>query len=474
MTRILGTAARDAGAPPGGSPTRTRFGPVDELSCYYDRPGEPNNVHLEAALPGHLDQRAFREAVAATLAAQPRARARRAGGGWWRRGFDWEYPPAPDVDPVVCTTWSDQEELAGQRASFLASAPPLDSSPPLRLLLAAGPGADCVILNAHHAALDGISCLQLLFLVAHHYSGAPQGGPGGPPREPASSPAGGAQLSGGAPPAPASPPAPATKGHLFPTATARIAADHGGAAARRDETGYGFQMMTWPRIPSLPRVPGAPAVTVNDVLIAAMVVTIGRWNQLHGGDDHPIRITMPLGGRAAHAGDPGNELTLGNLSRLAAITAQPPPTGAGPDGWGGQLVADVARQTRNAKDHPGAQVDPLSRALVAAWCPACVKRGVLRAIMATLGPLACDTSLISNLGSLADPPRFGRAAPDQMWFSTAAHMPRGLSLGVVTTGGRLHLCFRYRRALFDEAAAARFADIYAAVLSALTSAGPER
>jgi hypothetical protein len=46
-------------------------------------------------------------------------------------------------------------------------------------------------------------------------------------------------------------------------------------------------------------------------------------------------------------------------------------------------------------------------------------------------------------------------------------MPRGLSAGAVTAGGRLQVCFRYRRALFDEAAAREFAALYAAVLAGM-------
>ena len=55
----------------------TPFSVVDELSCYYDAPGEPNNVHLEVRLPGLLDEAAFRAAAAEVLARVPRARARR-------------------------------------------------------------------------------------------------------------------------------------------------------------------------------------------------------------------------------------------------------------------------------------------------------------------------------------------------------------------------------------------------------------
>ncbi len=134
------------------------------------------------------------------------------------------------------------------------------------------------------------------------------------------------------------------------------------------------------------------------------------------------------------------------------------------------LVADVAAQTRQAKQQAGSQVDPASRALAAAWCPPAVKRGVLRLALRTAGPLLCDTSLVSNLG-VVGPPRFGAATATGMWFSTSAHMPRGLSVGAVTVGGRLHLCLRYRRALFSEPSAARFAGLYAAALGNLTSQG---
>ena len=163
--------------------TTTPFGLTDELSCYYDTPAEPCNVHVEVRVPGHLDEPALHRAVHAALAAQPRAVARRAPGSRWQRRYTWERPAHLDTDPLTTATWADERDLAQQRARFLAAAPPLEQSPPLRLLLAAGPGEDRVILNAHHAALDGISCLDLLRAVAAHYPvtedlGAPGPRPG--------------------------------------------------------------------------------------------------------------------------------------------------------------------------------------------------------------------------------------------------------------------------------------------------------
>jgi len=427
---------------------RAPFGIADQLSCYYDAPAEPCNVHVEVRVPGNLDSGALRDATAAALAAQPRALVRRAPGAWWRR-YAWEVPGQPDCDPVTTAAWAGEDELARVRARFLSAAPPLRSSPPLRILLAAGPGEDRVILNAHHAALDGLSSLELLRSIAGHY-------PGGAAADPPAGPvAPDAPLQ-----APAAPPPGAGRGAAERAQqghAARIAADRepGRAAGL---PGYGFVLLPGRPVPA-GRHPGGG--TVNDVLIAALVLAIARWNSAHGRPAGLIRITMPVNARPQ-----GQAGTAGNLSRLTTVSV-PAPSGGG-DLAG--LVADVAAQTRPAKQQAGPQVDPASRALAAAWCPPAVKRGVLRLALRTAGPLLCDTSLVSNLG-VVGPPRFGAATATDMWFSTSAHMPRGLSVGAVTVGGRLHLCLRYRRALFSEPSAARFAGLYATALGNLTSQG---
>ena len=106
--------------------------------------------------------------------------------------------------------------------------------------------------------------------------------------------------------------------------------------------------------------------------------------------------------------------------------------------------------------------------------PTSVKRHMVRLAVRCLGRLECDTSLLSNLGNISDAPRFGVLSPARMWFPTSAHMPRGLSVGAITVDGQLQLCFRYRNALFDAAAAHGFATEYAAALAALagTEVGP--
>ena len=412
-------------------------------------------------MPGHLDEKALRLAVGTALAAQPRAMVRRAPVSWWRRGRQWEQPEFPDIDPVAAAGWADEDDLGRVRSGFLSVSPALNSSPPLRILLATGPGEDRVILNAHHAALDGISCLELLRTVSRHYRD-PAAHAIAPPAAPAAEP-----LPRGAAAPPVHQPragagrtstsrAPAAQrlASALPRPATRIAADHQGSAGRRGRPGYGFRLLRMP-VPTIASQRRKPHPTVNDLLIAALIVTVGRWNSGHRRSPGRIRITMPVNARP-----PGQAAATGNLSRLTAVTAFAP-TGSHDLAT---LLEDVAAQTRWAKDHAGPQVDPLSRALAQARCPAGVKRRLLRLALRTAGPLLCDTSLVSNLGLVAEPPRFGQAEATGMWFSTSAHMPRGLSVGAVSVGGQLHRCLRSRCALFSEAAASEFAGAYAAAL----------
>jgi len=459
------TAVRH-GPPPAGHRT---FGVMDELNCYFDSPAEPNNVHVEVWLPGHLDPDRLRDAVTAMLADQPRAGARRADRSWWRSGYAWEFPPQADVDPVSTARWRTEADLDLARARFLATAPPLDRSPPFRLLLARGPGRDSLILNAHHAAFDGRSCLRLLRLIADRYGvGRPAEpdrtdlvrAPGGPPGRPQPP---GKQSSGTRPPASQVPGnhSPVRRFRLPVRRTARIASRHASGRRPRRAPGYGFALLGWPGVPAAPQSANEQRVTVNDLLIAALIRAIVRWNASAHRRPGRVRISMPVDVRPPGRGD-----ELGNLSRLCTVAADPVSTAV--------LTAVVASQTRRAKHQPGPPVSPAQAAVAKAPLPTSVKRRVMRLAVRCLGRLECDTSLLSNLGNITDAPRFGMLSPARMWFSTSAHMPRGLSVGAITVDGQLQLCFRYRNALFDAAAAHDFATEYAAALATLagTEAGP--
>jgi NRPS condensation-like uncharacterized protein len=432
-----------------GELPRSPFDRIDELSCYYDTPAEPNNVLCEVLVPGAIDYPTLRRAVDGALAATPRARGRMAAGGRFRRRYTWEFPAAASIDPLSRTTWSNEHELLTARVRFMARSPSLRTSPPVRLLLATGPDASCLMLNAHHAALDGISCAELLRDIADCYRALT---------------ANSARTAICAEPVPAAPLRPLPSGtpasyqpsrmrraagpvrrHLI----ARIAPEHARVNRRDEGDGCGLRLLL---VPSVPRMSGA---TVNDALVAALIATISRWNAARGRPPAPIRITVPVNVR-----EPGQRKAAGNHTRMATVTVGPR-TAAGDLP---ALTAAVAGQTSVIRQagRLTASAGPLG--LAPGWCPVGLKRLAVRIALRGLGSLVCDTSMLSNLGNIPDPPWSGPGGPVRMAMSTPVHMPRGLSVGAMTADGQLQLCFRYRYALFDDAAAARFVATYAAAL----------
>ncbi len=425
---------------------REAFSVADELTCYYDRAAEPANVHVEARVAGHLDQAVLRAAVRAVLAAEPGLLVRRAGTGWSRHFF-WERAVTPADDPVTVESYGDEGELAGLRSAAISRSPGLDDPPPLNLLLAVGPPGDVLLLNAHHARFDGLASLRLLQAVAAEYTRLGGG-------EPAPTLPGRSASAEARPAGTAALPVPARAGR---GRVARIAAAPEAGCSAGATDGYGLHQLSWDGLAPGSGRRGAGR-TVNDLLIAAMIDAISGWNAAHGARRADlVKITMPVGDRAqlSSSGE------WANRSRLTSVTAR-----AG--GWetGEQLLTEVAAQTRYAKEHPGPQVGFVSRAVARAPVPTGIKRLVVRAAVVGAGNFLADSSLVSNLGVI-EPLAFGGAQAESVWFSTSAHMPRGLSLGAVSCGDGLRLTFRYRRALLTDAAAARFADRYLEALDRL-------
>jgi NRPS condensation-like uncharacterized protein len=440
------------------APGRTRFAIADELTCYYDRPDEPANVHLEAQVEGRIDESALRQAVAGVIAEHRGLRVRQADTGAWRRGYYWEHSAAADRDPVRSASQADEAELARLRSAFLSEAPPLRQAPPFELLLASWPAGDALIINAHHARFDGLSVLRLLREVAARYRHLTSA-PAGDDRPSSGSERPGSQATGPVSAGPTDDQSATRSGGLRVAGRGRIARVAGQleAGSPGGLPGYGAELMTWDGLPDAAEFRTSAGCSINDLLIAALILTISDWNLAHGARPGLIQVTMPVGDQAQG----GPEGQWANRSRLTAVGARMRPdlTTAG-------LISEVAAQTRQAKRQPGAQVDGFSRALTAAPVPVAVKQLLLRTALLLAGPFVCDSSLISNLGVVA-PVSFGAAGDARIWFSTSAHLPRGLSLGAATAGDELRLVFRYRLALFGAEAAGEFAGRYRERLDAI-------
>ncbi|MEL0028980.1 MAG: hypothetical protein VW625_10050 [Perlucidibaca sp.] len=123
----------------------------------------------------------------------------------------------------------------------------------------------------------------------------------------------------------------------------------------------------------------------------------------------------------------------------------------------------VCALTTRLKEEGGANtlIDLLA---VPQGLPAFIKKR-LRDIAPVMERTSIDTAVLSNLGLLQAAPSFGDAGVvREIWFSPPGLMPLGVSVGAASMDGRLFLTIRYRRAQFDAAAAAAFADIYRGIL----------
>jgi NRPS condensation-like uncharacterized protein len=240
----------------------------------------------------------------------------------------------------------------------------------------------------------------------------------------------------------------------------RIAPQAGGP----DRPGYGFVLIsdTVTRPAPAPG-PGAPRPTVNDLLVAALCLTIDRWNAAHGRASGQISVTIPVNGRTADQRWQGD----GNRSWLIRVVTSPARRASAD-----ALLTWVAGQTQAARERGRTGgTDALSRLLATAWAPVPVKRRTARLVRGLAAPVLTDTSLVSNLGVLPEPPTFDGSGTEPLWLAPPCPMPRGLSVGAVTVAGRLHLSVRYRLALMDEAAAEDFMACFQAAIAELARPG---
>ena len=437
-------------------PASWPLAPIEELDLYLESAADPSLIQLELLVGGHLDVAVLAAALARVLAADPAARRHLAATSRWRRRLRWEAgAPGQDDGALTVATWRSPGQLAALREWVSAwPIPPRDRT--VRLILAAGPEHDVVILQTHHAAFDGISSLALLAAIGAAY------------RERAG------DLASSGPqavsPLPARPfgtagPARTRGADRIPRALTRIAARLPGAAtriaahsARPDRPGYGCVQRSLP-VPRPAREGSGPFPTVNDLLVAALIRTVDRWNTAHGRRSGRIRVSVPVSdrGRQNRWADPGNQTRLIRVTARGRERADP-----------GRLLAHVAAQTRAAKERPTAGLDATSRLLATGWAPAALKCPAVRLARRIAAPLCTDTALLSNLGAIPCPPCFSGSGTEPLWFSGPARMPRGLSVGALTIAGALHLCVHYRHALLDRDAAADFTALYCEALGELT------
>jgi len=450
--------ARDGTDGPIRPPVRVPFPVVDEVARHCLQEEEPETVHIEVHLPGRLDPDRLRRAFTEALHRHPRILMREAPGPWYRRRYEWELTPGPDVE-VVSFPPPSRDALRDARTRALLTAPPLSASPPIRLEVVAGAGpavgseaTDAVgepaptaghraagptsghpapkgtvlFLTINHTALDGPACLRILATAAELYGGKDDA-PAAPPVRPP-------DATG-----PTDVDTPSTW-----TPPARVA--HG---APEPSPGNGLLVTEL----SVPRRPKGSPYTVNDQLMATTALMIAHWNREHGAHPRPLRITMPVDDRPR-----GADMPIGNGTRLVEVTFAPQELDA--DRMG-ELLRRTANRTRALKSVDRPQLGHGAALLTAPVVPVAWRAAVTRGLRRAAGPWT-STTLLSNIGRIPYALDFGETAgrAHAVWFSAPARMPRGLTVTTASTAGRLHLALRWSRTLLSHGDGAHLRDLF--------------
>ncbi|MGI5460866.1 condensation protein [Streptomyces sp. CA-249302] len=413
--------------PAGAEPAvRVPFPVVDEVSRHCLQEEEPETIHIEVHLPGRLDGARLRRAFTEALRSHPRILMREVPRPWYRRHYEWELTPDPDVE-VVGFPAPGRGALERARDRALDLAPPLLDSPPVRLEVVSEHNGTVLVLTVHHTALDGPACLRVLATTAEIYGGR-DNSPAAPPVRPAEVP---------------QEPADTASSWIPP---ARVAQ---GTPGRSPGNGLLVTELTLPNRPK-----GSP-YTVNDQLMVATALMIAQWNREHGARPRPMRITMPVDDRPRDATMP-----IGNGTRLVDVPFAAEELDRAHDDMPGLLRRTAAR-TRALKSRPRPQLGKGAALLTAPWAPVAARAALTRGLRRAAAPWT-STTLLSNIGRVPYPLDFGEEAggAQAVWFSAPARMPRGLTVTTASTAGRLHLALRWSRALLDHGDGARLRDLF--------------
>jgi NRPS condensation-like uncharacterized protein len=420
---------------------------LDELYLNLDRGNEPWTVHYELRLTQHLDAGRLADAISAATERHPLARARLASWRFQDHGYEWEIADSLGAVPMSVVECRDEAALEDERERLFRYSPSLETAPPFALLLARRPDGDSLVLNLHHAAGDGVSAARLMLSIMRAYAGDDDPVPALDPLavhdvRPLS-----VARSAGERRARRRALARGAWRPVLPTA--RVARDGGD-----DRPAYGFELIGLTREESDALLARHPAgTTVNDVLLAALAVAVGRWNAQHGRCQSLIALTMPVNLRPPE----WRSEVVSNFATWVTIWIRLEP---GEDL--SSVVDRVSRRTRAVKRERlgGLAVDLLEvpgKLMIAA------KRW-LQYLKPLTGDVVVDTASLSNLGRLAALPSQFDGATTAVGFSPPGQMPLGVTIGAATLDDRLHLTLRYRHAQFDRAAALRFSELYRAVL----------
>lgn len=414
---------------------------LDEHFLHSDSARHPMSVHVEIRVSGRIDAGRLRSAIGSAIQLHPMARARLGPTDLSSKTLTWEITPELEFDPLTVVASDTPEELQYAREQMVGIRVPLEASPPFRVYLVRYPGGDYLILNVHHAAGDGLGTLRLMRSILRAY--ADEKDPGGSIDPLAAREVGTIlqldddeqrkerlknllpQLG-------------QFIGKLAPIEPA------GGS----DRAGYGLHYLYLdPGEVAQLKPKRHVAGSVNDLLVAAMHLSIERWNAGHDGEIGNCRVMIPVNLRPREW---WHEVFC-NYS-LAFQTSSNPRQRKTPE----KLMQTIVQRTTIAKEK-GFAASLLEPLALTTKVPIWLKR------LLTPSPDSVPTMnvVLSNVGNLKERFSMGDAGDViEFWFSPPMFMSDGLGMGASGYQGALHLCFRYEHTLMSVDAISDFADIY--------------
>ncbi|MGH3976309.1 MAG: hypothetical protein ACRDS9_23750 [Pseudonocardiaceae bacterium] len=196
---------------------------------------------------------------------------------------------------------------------------------------------------------------------------------------------------------------------------------------------------------------GPPGISINDVLLAALHLTVQVWNSKHGAPTGRVGVQMPINVCPA---DRAWEV-VSNLTSMVSVST-------GPDDRVDLTTATAAVVEQTSEIRRNNRAYGLYDLLdVTRKAPLAVKRAVPKLIHLT-GDRFVDTAMLSNLGRLPEPPTLPNgdgSEPPELWFSPPCDSACSVAVGVATIEQRLTLVTRYRYDQFDADAAEGFTDL---------------
>jgi NRPS condensation-like uncharacterized protein len=418
-----------------------RLTAIDEGILLWEEASVPWNIQLDVSAP-RLDPERLRAAYDVALAHHELASCSVQPDG--RGGWAWVRSPSPvDIGPIEVVECADDEAVEHLRSAQLDAAIPLDRAPLARAVIARRPDDDLLLSSVSHVLTDGMGLLRLLRSVARAYTGAPDPEPVHDvvaahrvlaPRLPTGLAGLTQRLAAGLGVASTSI---AARTRVSPSTAA--VGDGWGVITRAVDVG------------TVTDARRALDASFDDLMTAAMHVTIDRWNRSAGVDSRGVGVALGVNLRDAG----WNDDVVANLATFVSVLTGPPHRG--------DLAEAVAtirpHLAQDARRERARLVLDATRAVAAA--PLALRRHVLR----STNPDLLDSAVLSNCGVVADPPRFEHGHEPEVWFSPPTVPAVGLAMGVVTVGSTVRIALRYRRERFDAAGAGAFVDTY---LDALT------